>query len=105
MPRTGVQPIHVAAVGADVDHPARVGRRAVHLGAEIDAPAQPRMGAPPHVERVEVVIPGAEVEDPVHEQRRRLDRARLVTPEDLAAVEQDAAMLRTEQDRDDEPLL
>src|SRR5438105_5367955 len=59
----------------------------------------------PDVERVEAMIPRAEVEDAVHEQGRRLHRAGLVAPEDLAPVEEDVALLRTEEDRDDESLL
>src|SRR5713101_7035827 len=56
------------------------------------------------IECVNVVIPRAEVEDAVDEQRRRLHGAGGVAPQDLAAMEQIPATA-AEEDGDDEPRL
>src|SRR5919202_1955602 len=55
------------------------------------------------VECVDMVIPRAEVEGAVDEQRRRLDRARVVAPEDPPAHR--AAALVADAHRDDEAAL
>jgi hypothetical protein len=44
-----------------------------------------------YVERIEMMIPRAEVEDPVHEQRRGLDGTGAEVPEDLAAAKEISA--------------
>src|SRR5207247_1839568 len=100
-----VERVHLTAVRPDVHRAARICGGAVHLGAQIDTPAQAWVRALPHVERVKMVIPRAEVENAVDQQGRRLDGAGLVAPEDLAAMEEDPASFRAEEDGDDESLL
>src|SRR5437764_14929662 len=99
-----VERIDVAAVVAEEDTPVRVRNRCVDLVPRLEAPQQARVRPAPYVQRIHVVVPGAEVENAVDEQGGRLDSAGPVAPEDLAAVEQNAA-LRPEEDRDDEPRL
>src|SRR5437763_4575926 len=96
-----VERIDVAAVVAEEDAPVRVRNRCVDLVPGREAPQQARVRPAPYVQRIHVVVPGAEVQNAVDEQGRRLDSAGPVAPEDLAAVAQNAA-LRPEEDRDDE---
>ena len=79
-PGAGVQRVDAAAVGAEVDLPVRERRRAVDLGVGGEGPAGL---AGVDVDRVELVIPRADVEGLADDEGRRLEDAGPVAPDDL----------------------
>src|SRR6266508_236322 len=92
-----------AAVRPEVDQPVRVSRRTVDFVVGLELPQQPWPLSVADVERVDVVVPGAEIEDVVDEKRRRLDGAGPEAPEDPPADV--AALLVPDEHRDNEPAL
>lgn len=79
----GVESVEAAAVGAEVDPPVRECGRAVHLAVGGERPARfPGVD----VDRVELVIPRARVQRLTDHERRGLERASPVAPDDLAGT-------------------
>ena len=79
-PRPGVERVEAAAVGPEIDLSVRKRRRAVDLGVGGERPARL---AGVDVDRVELMVPGARVERLADDERRRLEDAGAVPPDDL----------------------
>ena len=82
-PSAGVDRVDAAAVRAEVDLSVREGRRAVDLGIRGERPAGL---AGVDVDRVELVIPRADVKRLPDHQRRGLEHSRPVAPDDLSGA-------------------
>src|SRR6476660_7175893 len=72
-----VEFVDVAVVGADVDGPARIGRRALHGAVGVK---HPTAFAGPDVEGVNVPVPVADVDEPSDDEGRRLARSEVQAP-------------------------
>jgi len=79
-PSAGIHGVEAAAVGPEIDLPVCERRRAVDLGVCSERP--PSL-AGVDVDRMELVVPRADVERLPNHQRRGLEHARPVAPDDL----------------------